>query len=145
MNEKIKKYNAVIRIRSDKTGIIKERGFVDIDAMLITGCILSCFSVVKWQGKKKRDGLFHLSLVSLAEPVFTVNGHIFTSVPVKPEKDIHFIAYAIEKQVGVFGFIYINKSPFYSDTLAIIVYADNNIALHAFVFHFFKLLFKIYF
>lgn len=31
MNEKIKKYNAVIRIRSNKTGIIKERGFVDID------------------------------------------------------------------------------------------------------------------
>ena len=31
MNEKIKKYNVVIRIRSDKTGIIKERGFVDID------------------------------------------------------------------------------------------------------------------
>ena len=29
--EKIKKYNVVIRIRSDKTGIIKERGFVDID------------------------------------------------------------------------------------------------------------------
>ena len=29
--EKIKKYNAVIRIRSDKTGIIKERGFFDID------------------------------------------------------------------------------------------------------------------
>ena len=31
MNDKIKKYNAVIRIRSDRTGIIKERGFVDID------------------------------------------------------------------------------------------------------------------
>ena len=31
MNEKIKKYNVVIRIRSNKTGIIKERGFVDID------------------------------------------------------------------------------------------------------------------
>lgn len=31
MKSKIKKYNAVIRIRSDKTGIIKERGFVDID------------------------------------------------------------------------------------------------------------------
>lgn len=30
MNE-IKKINVVIRIRSDKTGIIKERGFVDID------------------------------------------------------------------------------------------------------------------
>ena len=29
--EKIKKYNVVIRIRSDKTGIIKERGLVDID------------------------------------------------------------------------------------------------------------------
>ena len=27
-----KKYNAVIRIRSNKTGIIKERGFVDIEA-----------------------------------------------------------------------------------------------------------------
>ena len=31
MEENIKKYNVVIRIRSDKTGIIKERGFVDID------------------------------------------------------------------------------------------------------------------
>ena len=31
MNDNIKKYNVVIRIRSDKTGIIKERGFVDID------------------------------------------------------------------------------------------------------------------
>ena len=31
MNDKIKKYNVVIRIRSDKTGVIKERGFVDID------------------------------------------------------------------------------------------------------------------
>ena len=31
MNEKIKKYNVVIRIRSNKTGIIKERGFVSID------------------------------------------------------------------------------------------------------------------
>lgn len=31
MKSKIKKYNAVIRIRSDKTGIIKERGFIDID------------------------------------------------------------------------------------------------------------------
>ena len=31
MNEKIKKYNAVIRIHSDKTGIIKERGFTNID------------------------------------------------------------------------------------------------------------------
>lgn len=30
MKSKIKKYNAVIRIRSDKTGIIKERGFVSI-------------------------------------------------------------------------------------------------------------------
>lgn len=30
MESKIKKYNAVIRIRSDKTGIIKERGFVSI-------------------------------------------------------------------------------------------------------------------
>ena len=30
MNDKIKKYNAVIRIRSNKTGIIKERGFVSI-------------------------------------------------------------------------------------------------------------------
>ena len=29
--EKIKKYNAVIRIHSDKTGIIKERGFTNID------------------------------------------------------------------------------------------------------------------
>lgn len=31
MESKIKKYNAVIRIRSDKTGIIKERGFVSVD------------------------------------------------------------------------------------------------------------------
>lgn len=30
MKSKIKKYNAVIRIRSNKTGIIKERGFVSI-------------------------------------------------------------------------------------------------------------------
>lgn len=30
MKNEIKKYNAVIRIRSDKTGIIKERGFVSI-------------------------------------------------------------------------------------------------------------------
>lgn len=30
MENEIKKYNAVIRIRSDKTGIIKERGFVSI-------------------------------------------------------------------------------------------------------------------
>lgn len=29
--EKIKKYNAVVRIRSNTTGIIQERGFVDID------------------------------------------------------------------------------------------------------------------
>lgn len=31
MNNKIKKYNAVVRIRSNITGIIKERGFVSID------------------------------------------------------------------------------------------------------------------
>ena len=31
MKNENKKYVAVIRIRSDKTGIIKERGFVDID------------------------------------------------------------------------------------------------------------------
>lgn len=31
MNDNTKKYNAVIRIRSNTTGIIKERGFVDID------------------------------------------------------------------------------------------------------------------
>lgn len=31
MKNEIKKINAVIRIRSNKTGIIKERGFVDID------------------------------------------------------------------------------------------------------------------
>ena len=31
MDNKIKKYNAVVRIRSNTTGIIKERGFVDID------------------------------------------------------------------------------------------------------------------
>lgn len=31
MKNKIKKYNAVVRIRSNTTGVIKERGFVDID------------------------------------------------------------------------------------------------------------------
>ena len=31
MKNEIKMYNVVIRIRSEKTGIIKERGFVDID------------------------------------------------------------------------------------------------------------------
>lgn len=31
MKNENKKYVAVIRIRSDKTGIIKERGFADID------------------------------------------------------------------------------------------------------------------
>lgn len=31
MKSKVKKYNAVIRIRSNKTGIIKERGFTSID------------------------------------------------------------------------------------------------------------------
>lgn len=30
MNDKAMRYNAVIRIRSNKTGIIKERGFVSI-------------------------------------------------------------------------------------------------------------------
>ena len=31
MKNEIKKYNAVIRIHSDKTGIVKERGFTNID------------------------------------------------------------------------------------------------------------------
>lgn len=31
MNEKIKKYNAVIRVRSNSTQVIKERGFTSID------------------------------------------------------------------------------------------------------------------
>lgn len=31
MNNKIKKCNAVVRIRSNTTGIIKERGFTSID------------------------------------------------------------------------------------------------------------------
>lgn len=38
--EKIKKYNAVIRIRSDKTGIIKERGFTSIDEAEHMFCFL---------------------------------------------------------------------------------------------------------
>ena len=31
MKSKIKKYNAVVRIRSNTTGVIKERGFVSIN------------------------------------------------------------------------------------------------------------------
>ena len=31
MKNKIKKYNAVVRIRSNTTGVIKERGFVSIN------------------------------------------------------------------------------------------------------------------
>ena len=37
---KIKKYNAVIRIRSNTTGVIKERGFVDIDEAEHMYCFL---------------------------------------------------------------------------------------------------------
>ena len=40
MNNKIKKYNAVIRIRSNTTGVIKERGFTSIDEAENMYCFL---------------------------------------------------------------------------------------------------------
>ena len=41
MNEKIKKYNAVIRVRSNETGIIKERGFVNVSEAYDEGMFLA--------------------------------------------------------------------------------------------------------
>lgn len=40
MNEKIKKYNAVIRVRSNSTQVIKERGFTSIDEAEQMFCFL---------------------------------------------------------------------------------------------------------
>ena len=40
MNEKIKKYNAVIRVRSNNTQVIKERGFTSIDEAKHMFCFL---------------------------------------------------------------------------------------------------------
>ena len=118
--------------------------YMDKYARVITGRILSCFSAVKWQDKKKRDGLFRLSHVALAKPKITVDfGHIHTGVPVKPVKDFYVVNHIQQKEIFVFGVVDIDEAAFFDNAGSVGTDTDNSIVLLDFIVHFFKPLSKI--